>query len=220
VAANWQWHRAHAARTGDVTVTTIDFQTASPLRAFMPSSSIGKTTSVSGEWIMDKQLLLSDRPADAHTWNGQAVSAPCAWVVRALRLADGSALAVVLGCSRSDTQVNLPTGPVNLEGVLQPSEDSDLMALSTEVPRLTTEGIVALLGLTVHDGYLVATPEHSDLSAVVPRLPGAVAVPLHWRNIVYVGNWLTFALITLAMWVRVARDEAETADANQGVMNQ
>ena len=90
VAANWQWHRAHAARAGDVTVTAIDFQTASPLRAFMPSSSIGKTTSVSGEWIMDKQLLLSDRPADAHTWNGQAVSAPCAWVVRALRLADGS----------------------------------------------------------------------------------------------------------------------------------
>ena len=135
-------------------------------------------------------------------------------------LADGSALAVVLGCSRSDTQVNLPTGPVNLEGVLQPSEDSDLMALSTDVPRLTTEGIVALLGSTVHDGYLVATPEHSDLSAVVPRLPGAVAVPLHWRNIVYVGNWLTFALITLAMWVRVARDEAESADANQGVMNQ
>ena len=137
-----------------------------------------------------------------------------------LRLADGSALAVVLGCSSSDTQVNLPTGPVNFEGVLQPSEDSDLMALSTDVPRLTTEGIVALLGSTVHDGYLVATPEHSDLSAVVPRLPGAVAVPLHWRNIVYVGNWLTFALITLAMWVRVARDEAESANPNQGVMNQ
>jgi hypothetical protein len=104
-------------------------------------------------------------------------------------------------------EVTLPSGTVHVSGVLQPSEDSDLMAIPSDVDRLTTSALVAALESTVHDGYLVAVPPLDGFNQVTPRLSGTVSVPLHWRNIVYVGNWLTFAVITLAMWTRVVRDE-------------
>jgi hypothetical protein len=113
----------------------------------------------------------------------------------------------------------MPVGNATVTGILQPSEDSDVMRIPSSVSRITTATLVQMLNSTVHDGYLVADTPIADARSVTPRIPAAVKVPLHWRNVVYVGNWSTFAIIILAMWIRVSRDEAETTEAKREVQH-
>ena len=94
-----------------------------------------------------------------------------------------------------------------MTGVLQPSEDSDVSAVSSSIDRITTPDLVTRTGMTMHDGYLVQAPAPQGVTEVTPVITSPVSVPLHWRNIVYVGNWIVFAFIVIAMWVRVMRDE-------------
>mgnify|MGYP003340284431 FL=1 len=121
----------------------------------------------------------------------------------------------VSGCTN---QRPLPTssGREVISGILQPSEDSGIAPLAPDQQKLTTRELVAQLNLTMHDGYLVQVPPAQGLRLVTPILPNPVSVPLHWRNIVYVFNWLVFAAIVGAMWVRVVADERRSASTHIG----
>jgi hypothetical protein len=189
----------------------VDFATASPLRSFLPIGNIAATTTVEGEWVPGWRLVL-DRPADGRLLASVAGDGPsCPWVVDALQLADKSVIAVVRGCGTGRPG----SGHATVTGVLQPSEDSGLIAFAHGKPAVTTEALVSALGLTAHDGYLVAVPADAALEQVTPILDKPVSVPPHWRNIVYVFNWLIFAVILAAMWVRVVRDEASDTGDHQ-----
>lgn len=201
VAANWQWSRAHVVRPSDY--RTVDFAQASPLRDFLPVGSIAATTTVSGVWVKGWRLVL-DRPADGRELLAEAQPGPaCPWIVDGLALPDGSLLAVVRGCGSAPPA----RGAATVTGVLQPSEDSGLMPFVHGEPAITTRTLVSALAMTTHDGYLVAQPSAAGLASVTPILDQPVSVPLHWRNVVYVFNWLIFAAIIALMWVRVVRDE-------------
>ena len=210
-AAHWQWDRAHTARASDVRV--VDFPTASPLRQFMPVSSIAASTSVEGTWVPGWRAVI-DRPADGTTV-GNLSTQNCLWIVDALLLDDGSAIAIVRGCT-NQTPFPTSSGREVISGILQPSEDSGIAPLAPDQQKLTTRNLVAQLNLPMHDGYLVQVPPAQGLRLVTPILPNPVSVPLHWRNIVYVFNWLVFAAIVVAMWVRVVADERRSASTHIG----
>lgn len=209
LAANWQWHRAHVVRPSDY--RTVDFAQASPLRSFLPVGNIAATTMVEGDWVPAWRLLV-DRPADGRMLVAGAAAPSCPWVVDALQLPDKSVIAVVRGCGST---LSPATGHAVVTGVLQPSEDSGLIAFAQGKPAITTDALVSALGVTTHDGYLVAVPADPALAQVTPILDKPVSVPPHWRNVVYVFNWLIFAAILVAMWVRVVRDEASDTGGSQ-----
>lgn len=199
-AAQWQWDRAHTARSTDASLG--DFQSASPLRQYLPVTSIGKVVSVSGTWEPGARLIVPRASADGPAVLAGDATGSCPWVVDVLRLPDESAIAVVRGCG---TAVAAAMGQATVTGTLQPSEDSDVVATVGEA--ITTKRISEVAAGVVHDGYLVAQTPAEGLTAVTPLLPMPLRVPLHWRNVVYVGNWLIFAAIITYMWRRVIADE-------------
>lgn len=201
--ALWQWQRAHTVRASDI--RELDFSSASPARQFLPLTSIAMRTSVAGEWIDGWRLTVA-RPADGRAVMANTGAPDCPWIVDALALPDGTAVAVVRGCG--GTEFPAATGAANISGLLQPSEDSGLTGLPQARQVISTSALVEQLGVTMHDGYVIQQPAAPGLAAVGPLLPVPVKVPLHWRNIVYVFNWIAFALIIMVMWVRVVADEA------------
>lgn len=217
--AQWQWSRAHVETTGEVSTLTGSIDELNPLRQFMPVASIGATTTVEGNWVPNSRIELGDRIPDGEQLsraagkdrNRQVIvdwSIPvCTWISDALELADGSVIQVVRGCAEDPSRVKDVSGLATITGVLQPSEDSDVIFLPKVDGILTTDRVVQLTKKTAHDGYLVASQPSPDLERVTPLLSAIPHVPLHWRNVFYVFNWFFFAGIVMAMWIRVVRDE-------------
>lgn len=207
----WQWERAHTVRASDI--RELDFASASPARQFLPLTSIAMRTAVSGRWIEGWRLTVS-RPADGRDAIADTSAPVCPWIVDALALPDGTAVAVVRGCGGPDFPA--AAGAVSISGLLQPSEDSGLTGLPQAQQVISTSALVAQLGVTMHDGYLIQEPAATGLASIGPLLPVPVKVPLHWRNVVYVFNWIAFALIISVMWVRVVADEARDRATERG----
>ena len=225
-AAHWQWQRAHTAQGSDTSSSSIQFGSfsqLSPLRQYLPASSIGVSTSVSGTWLDHGRVVLTERIAQGSSLRNPNPGSQsivswalpiCNWIADPLVLEDKSVLMVVQGCSATPQAVPLPSGSATVTGVLQPSEDADIVDLVVLPNKLTTSSVVASLSMSVHDGYLVSSQAASGLTRVTPIFTSSPHIPLHWRNIFYVFNWIVFALIVMGMWVRVVQDELrpDTAD--------
>ena len=234
--SSWQWSRAHTVAPATSADGLAQFDELSPLRAYLPMSSIGVRTRVSGHWQepgagklgKSTRIILPNRPADGSLLIEKPDVAydpfkkRGGWIVDLLVLEDGSTLAVVRGWTQYPQMFPAATGRATVYGVMQPSEDSGLTDL-LPVDTLTTADITEHAHSAVHDGYLVAQlPPHGQtlssaasantsarpvLVQVSPIIRVAVSQPLHWRNVVYTGNWIVFALIVLYMWIRIVRDE-------------
>lgn len=210
--SQWQWSRAHVADSGSPEKRTGEFSVLSPRLEYLPVGSIGVTTNVSGTWLDDKTFTLPNRSAYGPSLvEGQPSSQQCDWVVTPLALADDSVIAVVRGCVFDGLQPPAVTGPTNMTGVLQPSERSDVVTIKSDIEPLTTELVVSKSDSSAHDGYLVLSEPTAGLTKVEPVLASTPDVPLHWRNVFYTFNWIFFALVVLAMWVRVVKDELTDA---------
>ena len=211
--SQWQWSRAHVVDAGSSAARTGDFFTLSPRLEFLPVGSIGVTTTVSGNWMDDKTFTMRNRSADGSSLlEKQPSSTSCDWVVTPLQLTDNSVIAVVRGCIPPGGNPAPVTGQMSVTGVLQPSEGSDVLKLSPGIEPLTTELVVSQSDSSAHDGYLVMDQPTTGLTKVQPILSATPKVPLHWRNVFYTFNWLFFALVILAMWVRVVKDELTDSD--------
>ena len=241
--SSWQWSRAHTSAPVAAADGIAKFDDLSPLRAYLPISSIGVRTRVSGHWQesgagkmgKSNRILLHNRPA-----NGSLLISSSAgiyeanlgaWIVDLLVLSDGSTIAVVRGWSMQPENIPVATGKATVYGVMQPSEDSGLSHLP-DIDLLTTTSITEHAHSAVHDGYLVAQipavghGESLGGSSGVTQLPASVLLPvspiikgtvhqsLHWRNVIYTANWIVFALIVLYMWIRVVRDELASSVAD------
>jgi len=221
--ANWQWDRAQAyIPTNDTLVKT--FEELSPLRDFLPASSVGVPTSVTGTWQPDERILMPERII-----NGKSMVNPDPeteviaewvgpigyWVVDIMELADASSLGVVRGFTENPDQIAVAQGEALVTGVMQPSEDVPGLKLVNKVKPLTTKLIVANSKSIAHDGYLVATSKTQSLTPVSPIFTEPVVSGLNWRNVAYTFNWIFFCAIVGMMWVRVVRDELELAQLAQ-----
>jgi hypothetical protein len=218
--AYWQWDRAQAY-VPPANATAPSFEELSPLRDYLPASSVAVTTSVTGTWQPDERILMPERVAD-----GQSMVSPDPdtevvvswavpvgyWIVDIMELADESSLGVVRGFTETPDQIALASGIETVTGVMQPSEDVPGLKLVNGIAPLTTELIVENSRTIAHDGYLVATSRSDSLALVSPIFTEPVVKGLNWQNVAYTFNWLFFAGIVAMMWFRVARDELEFAE--------
>ena len=218
--AYWQWERAQAYVPPE-SATVLSFEELSPLRDYLPASSVGVPTSVSGTWQPDERILMPERVADGKSMvnpdPGTQVQVSWAvpvgyWVVDIMELADESSLGVVRGFTETPDQISLAIGEETITGVMQPSEDVPGLKLVNDIELLTTNLIVDNSRTIAHDGYLVASSPSESLIPVSPIFTEPVVEGLNWQNVAYVFNWLFFAGIVVIMWVRVTRDELEFAE--------
>lgn len=218
--AYWQWDRAQSYVPLE-TSTSKSFEELSPLRDYLPASSVGVQTSVTGTWQPDDRILMPGRVIDGKSMvntnpeNSEVITlaSPVGyWIVDIMELPDGSSLGVVRGFTQSPDQIELASGTETISGAMQPSEDVPGLELVNDIAPLTTELIVENSRTIAHDGYLVATSETEFLALVKPIFTEPLVGGLNWRNVVYTFNWVFFAGIVALMWVRVARDELEFAE--------
>lgn len=222
--ANWQWERAqvYVAKNSSVQKS---FSELSPLRDYLPITSVGVPTNVSGIWQPSERIVLPGRIANGpgmvikgteQEVAAEFVGSTGSWILDILELADGSSLGVVRGFTQSPELVPLATGSQTISGVMQPSEDVPGLELGNGILRLTTNMIVANSQIIAHDGYLVSDSNSPGLIAVQPIFKEPPAQGLNWRNVAYTFNWIFFAIIVGLMWVRVAKDELQFAQL-QGI---
>jgi surfeit locus 1 family protein len=217
----WQWDRAQeqGRRQNERAATS---RPAVPLSSLLrPQQSFTNQVSdrpvtVTGRWDPSHQLLVADRYlSDQRGW----------WVLTPLVIDDGpiaGAVAVVRGWVRSaqDAAASpgmLPSGPVDLSGVLRPGEppiDRE-PGVGSGLPDGQIDGVdlTQLVQRWPHrliTGYLVVTeqrpaPTGAALSAVPPTAPGSRS--LAWQNLSYALQWFLFAGFGLFMWWRLVRDD-------------
>ena len=218
--AYWQWDRAHVYVPPE-SATTLTFDELSPLRDYLPASSVGVPTSVSGTWQPEERILMPERVVDGKSMvNSDPETEVIAefvppigyWIVDILELADESSLGVVRGFTENPAQIELAKGEATVTGVMQPSEDVPGLKLVNGIEPLTTDLIVENSRTIAHDGYLVATSPTALLTLVNPIFTEPIVRGLNWRNVAYTFNWVFFAGIVAMMWVRVTRDELEFAE--------
>ena len=197
---------------------TKTFDELSPLRDFLPASSVGVPTSVTGVWQPNERILMADRVSDGKsmispdpdnevfvTWDVPVGY----WIVDILELPDASSLGVVRGFTQDPAQHELVTGTQLVAGVMQPGEDVPGLKLVNNIELLTTNMIVENSRIIAHDGYLVASSITDDLTLVSPIFSEPIIRDLNWQNVAYTFNWIFFAGIVVMMWFRVARDEIQ-----------
>lgn len=218
--AYWQWDRAQAY-VPPANATALSFEELSPLRDYLPASSVAVPTSVTGTWQPDERILMPERVIDGKSMVNpdpeieviaEFVPPVGFWVVDIMELADESSLGVVRGFTENPDQIELASGMETVTGVMQPSEDVPGLKLVNDIKPLTTNLIVENSRTIAHDGYLVATSQSDSLTLVSPIFTEPVVKGLNWQNVAYTFNWLFFAGIVAMMWVRVVRDELEFAE--------
>jgi hypothetical protein len=217
--ANWQWTRAQVY-VPPATAAARTFEELSPLRDYLPASSVGVPTSVTGTWQPEERILMSERVTDGKSMVNpnpetevisEFVGPIGYWVVDIMELADESSLGVVRGFTETPDQIALAVGGATVSGVMQPSEDLPGLKLVNHIDPLTTNLIVDNSRTIAHDGYLVATNVEARLTQVTPIFTEPITKGLNFRNVAYTFNWVFFAGIVAMMWVRVVRDELEFA---------
>jgi hypothetical protein len=217
--ANWQWNKAQAYVPPSTTVVKT-FDELSPLRDYLPASSVGIPTSVTGTWQPNERILLFERVADGKSMVNpdpevEAIvewAVPVGyWIVDIMELADESSLGVVRGFTQTPEEIAVATGQVTVTGVMQPSEDVPGLKLFNNIELLTTDLIVENSRTIAHDGYLVASNSEAGLTLVKPIFTEPIVKGLNWQNVAYTFNWIFFAVIVGMMWVRVTQDELQFA---------
>ena len=219
ILAAWQWDRAHI-QTASTSTEVKTFAELSPLRDYLPVSSVAMPTSVTGTWQPDERILMPERisngPDMVNPDPASEVILEWAipigyWVVDIMELDDGSSLGVVRGFTTAVEDIPTANGVETITGVMQPSEDFPGLKLVNGIKPLTTAMIVANARTIAHDGYLVATSKSAELELVTPIFTEPISQGLNWRNVMYTFNWILFAVIVCFMWIRVARDEVQLA---------
>jgi hypothetical protein len=216
--ANWQWNKATYVKEVTPTNGIVEFEKLSVLRDFLPPSSVGVPTAITGVWQVNSRLEFPGRPIDgAQLINPDADSEAIVswavpigtWIVDILKLESGGHVGVVRGWTQNPELVPAPSGSVTLSGVMQPSEDAPSVSLFKLPSYITTPVILAKSESSLHDGYFVSTTPTEGLELVKPIYDTPLELSVQWRNVIYTFNWIIFGLIILGMWWRIIQDEVK-----------
>ncbi len=178
----------------------------------------GSRVTAHGSYDPDGQLLVPARPHRGATGF---------LVVTSLRTGDG-VLPVVRGWAATPTgpTVVVPTGPVTVTGVLQPSETEEDSTVDPfeplpagQIPYVSTVQVLGALPIPdeeIFDGYLALTAQRPSTEPgpelVEPReLDGGVG---RWRNLAYALQWWLFAGAAVFFWWAVIRRSARDEDGD------
>ena len=163
-----------------------------------PATSVGRPVTASGDYADAEQLLVAPRE-----WDGRAGE----WVITPF-LVDGVTVAVLRGWvdSASSPALAVPSGPVRLEGALQPFEefyaeqarrpDGTLVAVSR--PEIEAAWGTPVLSLVL----VLASQEPASVPAPqsVPLTVQTADVPFPLQNAAYTLQWFVFAGFVWVMW--------------------
>jgi cytochrome oxidase assembly protein ShyY1 len=181
-----------------------------PAGTAFPVSAVGRRVTVHGRWDPAHQVLVPGRKL------GDATGL---WVLTPLRLAGGSAVAVVRGWVPDDgtaasSPSALPTGDVDLAGVLRPSEPVDDLqpgavadAPPGQVPLVAAALLVQVWPYPLADGYVVQTSAAPASAAGLRAVPPDPPAGLAFQNLSYALQWWLFSAFGLFFWWRLVRDD-------------
>lgn len=205
----WQLRVYHAS--GNQSAATTAAAPPLELREVAPAGQavrqgFGRSVRVQGRYRQDLQILIP-------------VTDPSRYrVLSGLQQADGSIVPVVRGIVTTPAAPPTPLGTVTQVGVLLPSEDN---APSTPTPpdQLDAVRLPALAqrwpGQLV-GGYVTLSAPDAESQGITPAplmLPEARG---RLRNAAYAYQWWLFAVFTVAMAVRIARDLRRQAELDAG----
>lgn len=174
-----------------------------PAGAAFPASAIDRRVTVRGRWDPAHQLLVPGRRL------GDATGL---WVLTPLRLADGSAVAVVRGwVPDAASAPSAPGADADIDGVLRPSEAAaDLRpgavadAPAGQVPLVAGALLAQVWPYPLADGYVVQTSTPAAGLRAVPTQRGG---GLAFQNLSYALQWWLFSAFGLFFWWRLVRDD-------------
>lgn len=213
--SHWQWSRAHYARQASATAKTVAFEKLSKPRDFLPPSSVGQSTIVSGTWQPHGRIILANRGADGRKLLGGANVPPIRgsgnWILDLLSLPDGSSVAVVRGWQSSEAVFPAAKGTAKITGIIQPAEDAPNNEAIVASPLITTKFLLSHSQTDVRDGFIIETGVGGSLAQIVPSRGAFTSNGLRTLNVFYTFNWLFFGLLILLIWIRVVRDEVSSA---------
>jgi len=206
----WQWQRGHVVVTeppAQQPITDISEVVdggASGDLAVLAADEVGRPVEVRGSYDPDLTLLAPGRPLDG---------ALGSWVIGIVVLEDGSGVPVVRGWLPDGAEVPAtPTGQVDLEGVVQPPEASDIAPSNQVLPAgqtwvVSAADLVNRVDYPVANAYVTLDTPEAGLQAVPPDDPGQATRRLDWGNLAYAAQWWVFALFAVVIWFRAVRDE-------------
>ena len=213
--SHWQWNRAHYARQAKPVSAPVSFEQLSKARDFLPPTSVGQLTKVSGIWQEKSRILLRHRPADGRKLLATAPPASQIesgnWIVDLLGLPDGTSVAVVRGWQNSKNSFPQASGPAKITGVVQPAEDAPNEVAVIANPLLTTKFLLSKSQTDMRDGFIVESSVNGQLTQVVPSHKSFTSNGLRTLNVFYTLNWLFFAFLILLIWIRIVREEVSSA---------
>lgn len=163
-----------------------------------PGESIGRPVTAEGLYVDGDQLLIASR-----AWQGR----PGSWVVTPLRVGD-QVVAVLRGWvdSPGSPATAVPTGSVNVSGVLQPFDefygegtvlpDGQLAAISRPVLEQAWGTSVVSLVLVLKEQQPASSPAPEPVEAAVQT----ANVPFPIQNAAYTLQWFVFAVFVWLMW--------------------
>ena len=196
----WQLDRAEALKASLVTATTVDEKTV-PLESLtrpnipLPPAAINRTVSISGDYVRNFE---APNQVDG---SGKNVDLE----VALLQVGTNKGILVVRGLwsERSlKPEIQIPM-VIDITGQLRAHQDGDRAVNSQRViSRLDSAVIVGLSDLNLFDGYILASSEIHDGTAlprtrVLPeklhsRIPG-----FYWQHLSYVVIWWLMTVVVL-----------------------
>lgn len=213
----WQLSRAReqgaAAQQTQVERPPVALTDLLRARQTFVAGAADRRITTSGSWDPARQVLVGGRVLDG---------VDGVWVLTALRLSDGSAVAVLRGWAASDVDpavsaARLPAGTVAVEGVLRPGEPAaarrpgEVSGLPAgQLDRVATTELVQRWPYPLLNGYVLLTDARPAGLAPLPRPVPVRSSPdagLDWRNVSYALQWWLFAGFGLFMWWRIVRDD-------------
>jgi cytochrome oxidase assembly protein ShyY1 len=158
---------------------------------------VGHRVTLSGRWLPDAQVAVLNREGGGK---------PGVWIVTALQLDSGPAVAVVRGWLPTATSPGFSAarGPVEVDGVVQLEEKFYTSAVTSPGTIASLADLSTALGLPVLPGYVVLTDEQPTVTPAPVPVPVTVStdVPFPLRNFVYALQWWVFGLFAVAVFVR------------------
>ena len=210
----WQYSVAHRGDLADqvANLPRAELTAITAIGSYLSESDYGRRVSVSGKLDCSKRLTSGE--ANPH------------WLVCPLWLADGSAVAVVLGTVGAD-QPELPAAvDGTFSGRVQPSQDTSAPAAIYPDPAPSHVDLIGTAELTqrwrsdVRDGFVVVSPQTSRELGLAPVPAASIAFPpagIEFRNLFYAWQWWLFAAFTVFIWGRYLRDEWRLSTAPESV---
>lgn len=216
-AALGQWQLDRSIE--NVQVVEIDTETAVPLEQIaepgsgMTDAQQGRTVSVSGEFVPNDMVVLTDRT------NGGADRGT--WLVGHLVTDEGVSLAVALGWSPDAAPSASDLHRAEWTGRYLPTESPQ--SSDFEAGERSALAVPELVNLwadpgPVYGGYLVLSEPTPGLEPIRADAPER-EVTLNLLNVFYAIEWVLFAGFAIYLWYRLVRDAVERAEAEAATVD-